>query len=76
MVYPDSDMPLYWEAEYEIVQALIVAYPEVDVESVGLDQLYKWIVALPNFADDPELVNDNILSGILREWYEEINEYN
>lgn len=75
-MYPDSDMPLYWEASYEIVLALMAAYPEVDIDSVGLNQLYEWIIALPNFADDPELANEEILSGILREWYEEINEYN
>jgi FeS assembly protein IscX len=45
----------------------------VDVEQVGLDQLYQLIIALPNFADDPALANDGILSEILREWYEEVN---
>lgn len=75
-MYPDSDMPLYWEASYEIVLCLQVAYPNVDIESVGLNQLYDWIIALPNFADDPELVTEEILSGILREWYEETDEYN
>lgn len=46
-------------------------HSEVDIEQVGLDQLYQWIIMLPNFADDPILVNDGILKGILREWYEE-----
>ena len=63
--------PLYWEASYEIVLALIDMHSEVDLEQVGLDQLYQWIITLPNFADDPILVNDGILKGILREWYEE-----
>lgn len=46
-------------------------HPGVDVESVGYQQLYTWIIALPDFADDPMLVNDSILKDILREWYEE-----
>jgi FeS assembly protein IscX len=46
-------------------------YPDVDVEGVGEDQLYQWIIALPDFADDPALVNEGILKAILREWYEE-----
>lgn len=63
---------LYWDATYALVLALMEAHPEADVELVGLEELYRWIVALPNFADDPELVNEEILNGILREWYEEV----
>ena len=62
---------LYWESSYEIVLALMQAYPEQDIEQIGIEQLYQWIVNLPGFADDPALVNDGILSDILREWYEE-----
>jgi FeS assembly protein IscX len=64
---------LYWDSSYEIVLSLIDTYPAVDVEQVGLDQLYHLIIALPNFADDPALVNDGILNEILREWFEEVN---
>ncbi len=46
-------------------------HPEADVNTVGLDQLYRWIIALPEFADDPSVVNEGILNDILREWYEE-----
>ena len=64
---------LYWESSYEIVLRLIEAHPDIDVESVGMEQLYRWIVALPDFADDPSLVNEGILRDILREWYEEVS---
>lgn len=63
--------PLYWESSYEIVLQLMETYPDVDVETVGVDQLCRWIIALPDFADDPALVNEGILQAILREWYEE-----
>ncbi len=66
------DKKLYWDSSYEIVQCLMDLYGEIDVESVGLDQLYMWVINLSDFADDPELVNDEILKGILREWYEEV----
>lgn len=62
---------LYWESTYEIVLALQQTHPDVDLQQVGLHQLYQWIIGLPNFADDPALVNDGILNDILREWYEE-----
>lgn len=64
---------LYWDASYEIVLRLKEAYPQTDVETVGTDQLFQWIIALPDFADDPKLANEGILNGILREWYEEVN---
>jgi FeS assembly protein IscX len=64
---------LYWDASYEIVLSLIETYPGVDVETVGVEQLYQWIIALPDFVDDPELANEGILNGILREWYEEVS---
>ena len=69
----EPQAPLYWEATYAIVLALMDAFPELDVETVGLEQLFQMIVAFPNFADDPEMVNDGILNEILREWYEEVN---
>ena len=64
---------LYWESSYEIVLRLMEVHDDADVEHVGLDQLYRWIVALPDFADDPALANEGILKGILREWFEEVN---
>ncbi|HLV34227.1 MAG TPA: Fe-S cluster assembly protein IscX [Spirillospora sp.] len=64
---------LYWDSSYEIVMSLVDRYPEVDVETVGVEQLYQWIIELPNFADDPDFANEGILNDILREWYEEVN---
>lgn len=64
---------LYWESTYEIVLALMEQYPDLDMDAVGLNELNEYIVALPNFADDPRLANEGILSEILREWYEEVN---
>lgn len=64
---------LYWDATYEIVLTLINTHPHADLDAMGLQELHQLIVALPEFADEPELGNDIILTDILREWYEEIN---
>ncbi|MBE2268664.1 MAG: Fe-S cluster assembly protein IscX [Anaerolinea sp.] len=64
-------MPLYWDSSYEIVLALRERFPELSAEGVGMEQLYRMIIELPDFADDPRLVNEGILRDILREWYEE-----
>lgn len=65
--------PLNWDATYEIVLSLQAAFPDADLESLGLEELFQSIVTLPNFADDPRLANEGILNEILREWYEEVN---
>lgn len=62
---------LNWDASYEIVLRLMEDHPNVEIDGVGLQQLHDWIVELPDFVDDPDLVNDGILKEILREWYEE-----
>lgn len=66
-----SENALYWDASYEIVLALMEAHGNVNLDDIGTQQLFEMIVALPDFADDPALVNDGILNEILREWYEE-----
>lgn len=63
---------LYWDSTYEIVLALMEHYPELDLETLGLNELNNKIVSLPGFADDPAWANDAILKAILRDWYEEI----
>jgi FeS assembly protein IscX len=65
--------PLTWDDTYAIAQALIQLHPNVNLESVSLSMIYKWTIALPDFRDDPELSNDDILSAIYQEWYEEVN---
>lgn len=62
---------LFWESTYAIAVSLIETYPEVDPKSVGLNQLVKLIVSLPNFADDPDMVTERILIDIQIVWYEE-----
>ncbi len=67
----EGPKPLYWEASYEIVLSLMEHHPEADLDAVGLQELFEWIIALPGFADEPILANDALLTEILREWYEE-----
>lgn len=64
---------LHWDAVYELALALIDAHPDADVEQVGLEQVYRWVIELPDFGDDPALVNEAILLSILQEWYEEVS---
>lgn len=63
---------LTWESTYAIALALKRAYPGIDMETVTLGDIQIWTLALENFDDDPALVNDEILSAIYLDWYEEI----
>jgi FeS assembly protein IscX len=63
---------LNWESSYAIAKALYSLYPEISLEEVSLNQLYRWTIALPEFEDDLSLCNDDILAAIYQEWYEEI----
>lgn len=67
-----GESSLTWEDSYAIARALAKAYPEVDLEQVSLLMIYQWTMALPDFDDEPELVNDAILAAIFQEWYEEV----
>ncbi|MBN1452844.1 MAG: Fe-S cluster assembly protein IscX [Anaerolineales bacterium] len=63
--------PLTWESTYAIALALKDAHPGIDIESVTLSNIQEWTLALEDFDDDPALVNDEILSAIYQDWYEE-----
>ncbi|MEW6239832.1 MAG: Fe-S cluster assembly protein IscX [Chloroflexota bacterium] len=64
-------MTLNWETTYAIALELRRRHPEVDLEQVSLQQIHDWTLALSDFEDDPALVNDDILSAIYQDWFEE-----
>ncbi len=54
-----------------LAQALARDHSRVDLSELGLETIYRWVLALPEFVDDPALANDEILMSIVRAWYEE-----
>ncbi len=67
-----EEITLTWDDSYAIAQELSKSKPEINLEEVSLMMIYDWTMALPGFADDPELANDAILAAIFREWFEEV----
>jgi FeS assembly protein IscX len=65
-------MSLNWESTYAIALELKRQHPEVTLENVSLGQIHDWTIALEDFDDDPALSNDQILSAIYQDWFEEI----
>jgi FeS assembly protein IscX len=68
-----SPETLTWDDSYPLAKRLQVLYPNIQLEDVSLMGLYQWVIALPEFQDDPELANESILIAILQEWFEEAN---
>ncbi len=62
---------LTWDSSYALARRLMALHPEADLDCVTLNMIYNWVVALPEFTDDPQLANDELLQAIYQEWYEE-----
>jgi len=46
-------------------------HPEADPLTVRFTDMHAWIVALPDFKDDPRKSNEKILETIQMAWHEE-----
>ncbi len=64
-------MSLNWETSYAVAVELKRRHADANLEEVSLQQIYAWTLELEDFDDDPALCNDEILSSIYQEWYEE-----
>ena len=62
-----------WIDTTDIALDLLENFPEVDPLSIRFTDLRAWIVALPNFDDDPNKCNEKILEAIQMAWIEESN---
>jgi FeS assembly protein IscX len=70
---PEREDSLSWESTFAIALALMAQHPDINLEEVSLGMIYDWTLGLKGFADDPELANEDILSAIYQEWFEEAN---
>ena len=61
-----------WTDTQEIAIALSEQYPDKDPSSVNFVDLYKWVMALPGFSDDPKRCGERILEAIQAAWIEEV----
>ena len=63
-----------WTDVYEIAIELVDSKPDVDPLTVNFVQLRDWIIALPDFEDDPERCGEKILEAIQAAWIEELDQ--
>jgi len=60
-----------WTDSREIALALIEKYPGIDPNRVNFVDLYKWVLELEGFSDDPKRCGEKILEAIQMAWIEE-----
>ncbi|WP_298607390.1 Fe-S cluster assembly protein IscX [uncultured Thiothrix sp.] len=62
---------LKWTDTLDIALELLENHPEVDPRYIRFTDLHTWVLALSNFADDPNRSNEKILEAIQMAWIEE-----
>lgn len=64
-------MSLIWTDVLDIAIELSEAHPDVDPKFVNFVDLRNWVMALPEFDDDPNRCGEKILEAIQSAWIEE-----
>jgi FeS assembly protein IscX len=66
--------PLYWSELETIAEALAQSYPDVNPLDLGIPALFRRILSLPGFSDDPDVATEQMLEQIQMLWHEEATE--
>lgn len=62
---------LMWTDAEDIGIRLQEEHPDLNPLTVRFTDLHAWVVALPEFKDDPKASNEKKLEAIQMAWYEE-----
>ncbi|WP_437883557.1 Fe-S cluster assembly protein IscX [Pseudomonas sp. LRF_L74] len=65
-------MSLKWVDVLEIAIQLSEQKPDVDPRYVNFVELQRWVLALPEFSDDPQRGGEKVLEAIQAAWIEEL----
>ena len=60
-----------WTDTQDIAMALADAHPDLDPKTINFVDLYKRVLALPGFDDDPKRCGEKILEAIQAAWIDE-----
>ena len=66
-------MSLKWTDTLEIAIALCDAHPNIDPLTVRFTDLREWVMALPEFNDDPAHCGEKVLEAIQMAWIDEVS---
>ena len=60
-----------WTDVNDIAIELADRHPDVDPTRINFVDLMNWVLALPDFSDDPKHCGERILEAIQAAWIEE-----
>ena len=61
-----------WSDTHEIAIALADSKPDIDPRYVNFVNLRSWVIALPEFDDDPTRCGERLLEAIQASWIDEM----
>ena len=62
-----------WIDSLEIAIQLAEAHPEIDPKAIRFTDLRDWVMALPEFDDEPNRSGEKILEAIQMAWIDEVS---
>ena len=66
-------MSLKWTDVLDIAIELAESKADVDPRYVNFVDLHCWVLALPDFSDDPQRCGEKVLEAIQAAWIEELD---
>ena len=70
----ETVIPLHWDDLDAIADALTQAYPDIQPLDLSIPALFRRILSLPGFEDDPETATEEILEKVQMRWHEFVEE--
>ena len=61
-----------WTDVHDLAIELAEAHPDVDPTWINFVDLMRWVLALPDFDDDPKHCGEKILEAIQQAWIDEV----
>jgi len=64
---------MQWTDVIDIAIELSETHPDVDPLTINFVDLRNWVLALPDFDDDPNRSGEKVLEAIQAAWIEELD---
>ena len=66
----EASQPLHWDDFARMIRALNSAYPDTDPLDLSATKLFKMVLQLPGFDDNPEVATEDTLEKMQMAWHE------
>jgi nitrogen fixation NifU-like protein len=66
--------PLHWAELEDMADALAQVYPDLNPLDLSIPALFRRILNLPGFDDDPDAATEELLEKIQMLWYEQVSD--